>query len=128
MATWTDVQKHLRKSYRLAVDEQNLIALDFETTAGRAQRILVSSFDALGKSWVLFRSRVCERSQLEPEDALRRNAGFAVGFLALAEDHYEVAYTCQLETLDLAELEVPLDALSVTADELEKELTGKDRW
>lgn len=128
MATWTDVQKHLRGKYRLSADEPNLVAIDFETTQGRAQRILVSSFDALGKSWVLFRSRVCEESELDPVDALRRNAGFAVGFLALAEGHYEVVYTAQLGTLDINELEVPLDALTVTADELEKELTGRDRW
>lgn len=128
MATWQDVQNLLKSRYVLAEDRQNLMALDFECQNGRAQRILVSPFGALGKNWILFRSRVCERSLLEPEEALRRNAGFAVGFLALSEDFYEIVYTTQLETLDVDELEIPLRALSDTADELERELTGVDRW
>lgn len=128
MASWNDVRKHLRTRFRLAVDEPNLVAVDFECAAGRAQRVLVSAFEALGKGWVLFRSRVCEQARLDPVEALRRNAGFAVGFLSLAEGHYEVCYTAQLDTLDIDELELPLLALSDTADALERELTGVDRW
>lgn len=128
MATWTNVQSHLRSKYKLYLDEPNLIALDFECEDGRAQRVLVSTFDAMGKSWILFRSRVCELQRLEPEEALRRNAGFAVGFLALSEDHYEIVYTTQLNTLDIDELELPLHALTDTADQLERELTGTDLW
>jgi len=128
VATWQDVQNLLKNRYVLAEDRQNLMALDFECDGGRVQRILVSPFTALGKSWILFRSRVCERSRLDPAEALRRNSGFAVGFLALADDFYEIVYTTLLETLDVDELAIPLRALSDTADALERELTGTDRW
>lgn len=128
MITWDEVRSYLKQNYRIAIDEPNLLALDFECKDGRAQRILVSSFEAMHKAWVLFRSRVCERSRLDPIEALRRNSGFAVGFLALSEDHYEIVYTAQLNTLDIEELEVPLHALTETADQLERELTGADRW
>jgi len=130
MATWADVQNHLRTKYgrHIGADNPNLIALDFECSGGRAQRILISTFEAVSKGWILFRSRVCERSLLDPEEALRRNSGFAVGFLALAEDHYELVYTTQLDTLDLDELELPLHVLTDTADQMERELTGSDRW
>ena len=128
MATWADIQDHLRSKYTLCVDKEDLIGLDFECPDGRAQRILVSTFTALNKSWVLFRSRVCERSRLDPEEALRNNAGFAVGFLALSEGFYELVYTAQLETLDIDELELPLHALTDTADQLEKKYTGTDQW
>ncbi len=128
MATWNDVQNHVRGKYKIAQEDPNLIALDFECTDGRAQRILISSFEAMGKTWVLFRSRVCEISRLDPREALRRNASFAVGFLAISEDFYELVYTTQLNTLDIDELELPLHGLTDTADELERELTGTDRW
>ncbi len=128
MATWGEIQNHIRGKYRLAVEEPNMLALDFECDDGRAQRILISSFEAMGKNWILFRSRVCELSRLDPEEALRRNASFAVGFLALSENHYEIIYTAQLNTLDIDELELPLHSLSDTADQLERELTGTDRW
>ena len=128
MATWSDVQTYLRQRYILAEDTPQLVALDFECTGGRAQRILISAFSALGKHWLLLRSRVCERHLLDPEEALRRNAVFAVGYLALSEGFYEVVYTVQLDTLEIDELEIPLKALTDTADELELELTGMDRW
>jgi hypothetical protein len=128
VATWTDVQNHLRGRYVFAEEQPNLIALDFECQGGRAQRILISAFSALNKKWLLFRSRVCERSRLDPEEALRRNSIFAVGYLALSEGFYEIVYTEQLDTLDIDELEIPLRALSDTADDLERELTGTDRW
>ncbi len=128
MASWSDVQNHLRSRYVLTEDQPNLIALDFECAGGRSQKILISAFAALNKHWVLFRSRVCERDRLDPEEALRRNSVFAVGFLALADNFYEIVYTTQLETLDIDELEIPLRVLTDTADELERELTGMDRW
>ena len=128
MATWSDVQNHLRSRYALAEDRPDLVALKFECAGARAQLIQVSSFSALGRGWVLFRSRVCEQSRMDPVEALRRNSRFAVGFLALTDGYYEIAYTAQLETLDIDELEIPLRVLSDTADELERELTGTDQW
>lgn len=130
MATWAEVQHHLRKKYasQISADNPNLMALDFPCSGQRAQRILLSTFEAVGKGWVLFRSRVCERARIDPEEALRRNAGFAVGFLAISEDHYELVYTAQLNTLDLDELELPLHVITDTADQLEREFTGGDNW
>lgn len=130
MKTWADVQSHLGTKYaeHISVVNPNLLALDFPCSGGRAQRILISTFEAMGKGWVLFRSRVCERSRIDPEEALRRNSGFAVGFLAIAEDFYELVYTTQLNTLDLDELELPIHVLTDTADQLEREFTGGDRW
>jgi hypothetical protein len=128
MTTWDDVLAHLRSTYRLTVDEPGKVVLDFECDEERAQRIVVSTFEAMGKGWVLFRSRVCELSRLDPVEALRRNSTFAVGFLAISDEHYEICYTSQLDTLDIDELELPLHALTDTADTLERELTGTDRW
>jgi hypothetical protein len=128
MATWESVRDHLRQKYPISVDKEKLIALDFVCADNRAQRILVSVFEAMGRQWVLFRSRVCEQSLLDPIEALKRNSGFAVGFLAVSEGHYEIVYTAQLNTLDPDELELPLHALTDTADKLERELTGTDRW
>ena len=128
MATWEDVKSHLRSKFRISSEEHNMISLDFEVAGSRVQRILISSFEAMGKGWLLYRSRVCERARLEPEDALRRNSSFAVGFLALAEGFYELVYTAQMNTLDIDELEIPLFALTETADQLERELTGTDQW
>ena len=128
MATWEDVKKHLRSKFRIASEDRNLVALDFEVAGGRVQRIVISNFEAMGKGWLLYRSRVCERARLDPEEALRRNSSFAVGFLALTEGFYELDYTAQIDTLDIDELEIPLFALTETADQLERELTGTDQW
>jgi hypothetical protein len=130
MATWADVQSHMRSNYHLAADEPAWLSLDFQFENKRLQRIVLSTFEALGKHWVCFRSRICRRDQMEPEEACRRTAGFAVGAIGLSgegtEAWYEMIYSAQLESLDPDELELPLHVICDTADRLEDEFTKGD--
>lgn len=128
MATWEDVKTHLRTKFQIMQEDRSYVVLNFSLSQNRTQRIVINSFEAMNKRWLLFRSRVCERARLDPEEALRRNSSFAVGFLALSEGFYEVVYTVQLDTLEVDELLIPIYALVDTADQLERELTGGDAW
>ena len=130
MASWADVQTHMRANYKLVADEPTWMSLDFRFPNGRLQRIILTTFEALGKHWIGFRSRICKRSQMDPEVAVLKNGNFAVGFIGLsgegADAFYEFVYTTVLETLDPDELELPLHVVTRTADELEAELTKED--
>lgn len=128
MATWDDVKQHLRSKFQIMQEDRSFVVLNFALNQNRAQRIVISAFEAMNKRWLLFRSRICERARLDPEEALRRNSSFAVGFLALSEGFYEVVYTVQMDTLEIDELEIPIFAIVDTADQLERELTGGDTW
>ncbi len=130
MATWADVQAHMRSNYHLAADEPQWLSLDFQFENKRLQRIVLSTFEALGKHWVCFRSRICRKDQMSPEAACRKTAGFAVGAIGLVgegdQSWYEMIYATQLESLDPDELELPLHVICRTADEIEAEVTKED--
>jgi hypothetical protein len=128
VVTWDDVKKHLRGKFQIMQEDHAYVVLNFALHQNRSQRIVISSFEAMNHRWLLYRSRICERARLDPEEALRRNSSFAVGFLALSEGFYEVVYTLQMDTLEVDELEIPIYALVDTADQLERELTGSDTW
>ena len=122
MPTWGEIQEYARSKYKLADDEADWFAVIFDYEDGRTQKIAVSRFDAFEKEWVEFSSSVCKGSQMPASVALRRNADFVVGSLALDEDgDYTLMYSAPLETLDPDEFEIPLHAIARTADELEHE-------
>ena len=127
MTTWGEVQAHVREHYELLSDNPHSFSLWFEYETGRRQQITVRRFAAFDIDWVEFRSAVCPRSKLDPEQAVRRNETLACGALALDEsDTYVLLYTAPLPTLDREELDMPLYVIAGTADHLEHELTGDD--
>ncbi|MBI2895363.1 MAG: hypothetical protein HYY06_17545 [Deltaproteobacteria bacterium] len=130
MATWAEVQNHMRSTYTLAADQPEWLSLDFQFENKRLQRIILSTFQALGKNWVSFRSRICRREQMDPEVAVRKTGNFAVGAIGLIGEgdnaYYEMIYSTMLETLDPEELELPLHVICRTADEIEAEITHED--
>lgn len=128
MPTWSEIQEYARSKYELSEDNENSFKLIFEYQNDRLQAVIVSRFEAMNREWVDFASACCKREELEPEQALQRNFGFAVGALCLDDDVYVVRYSVQLDTMDMEEFELPLHVVARTADKLEQEITGKDEF
>ncbi|MDH5492451.1 MAG: hypothetical protein OEY14_10905 [Myxococcales bacterium] len=126
MPTWAELQEYAREKYELAEDEPERFRLVFEYETGRRQAILVTRFEAMGRAWIDFASACCRRDQMDPLDALRRNFEMALGAICLSGDIYLVRHSALLETMDLAEFELPLHVIARTADELERELARSD--
>ncbi len=105
-----------------------MFKLVFEYPNKRLQAVIVSRFEAMGREWCDFSSAVCRVDEMPMDVALRKNYSFAVGALCLDDDVYVVRYTVQLDSMDLQELEVPLHVVASTADELELEYGGGDRY
>lgn len=130
MPTWEEIQQYARSKYTLAQDEENFFSLVFGFDDGRSQKIWVRHFEAMDSHWLEFRSVVCKGAEMNPRVALRKNADFVVGSLALdSDDDYVLIHNAPLETMDLEEFERPLHALSFSADRLEKEYAeDNDAW
>lgn len=130
MPSWTDIQQHARSNYKLQKDEEEFFGLGFQYEDSRTQMIYVKRFSFEDSDWVEFRSVVCTGSQMEPKVALEWNEKFAVGALALDSDgDYVIVHRAPLATMQLDEFELPLHAISSTADQLEKTYaSGSDRW
>jgi len=128
MPTFEEVREYAQGRYQLSDDGPERFSLVFEYETGRMQKVVVSRFEAMDREWCDFASACCNREQLEPEAAVRRNWDFAVGALALQDDTYVVRYSIPLATMNLAEFELPLHVVARTADGLERELTGGDKF
>lgn len=119
------------------IDEDGDFRLEFALEDDRSQLVWISSKTAsyevleVRDVWsVAFRSR----EPLSAEVAnlvLRRNGEMILGAWQVRKwgDDYVLAYAAQVAAnADAASLESAAEAVVVTADELEKELTGKDEF
>jgi hypothetical protein len=126
MPTWSEVKEHARSKYEIADEKADSFKLVFEYQNKRYQAIIVSRFSALDREWCDFSSACCRADQMPPDEALKRNFGFAVGGLCVDGEVYVFRYAVQLGTMDMNEFEVPLHVVASTADKLEQEFGGGD--
>ncbi len=130
MPTWPEIQQHARHTYSLQQDEEDFFSLVFRYDDDRTQKIWVRHFSAMDAEWLEFRSVVCRGTELRPEVALRKNADFVIGALALdKDDDYVLVHNAPLATMDLDEFERPLHAIAYSADRLERRFAAdNDKW
>ena len=119
MATWTELKQFLYNNYKIDNDSGDVIRMLFDTGNGRSQFISVHNFDPL----VTFSAPFGKVSDINPATVLKSALPFGV---AQVNDFYTMIHTSWIATLDELEVHAPIDALVTRADELEKELTGKD--
>ncbi len=127
MPSWVEIKEYARSKYTLENDDEDGFSLIFDEGEGRSQRVIVTRFTAFERDWIEFRSYVCKEADLNLRVALRKNADFAVGALALDDEgDFYLTYSAPLDTMDPDEFELPLNVLASTADEIEKEHAGDD--
>ena len=119
MANWTQLKQFLYNNYKIDNDSGDSLRMLFNTGNGRSQFISVHNFDPL----VTFSAPFGRVSDIKPEIVLQSALPFGV---AQVNDFYTMIHTSWIATLDELEVHAPIDALVTRADQLEKELTGKD--
>jgi len=120
--TWTDIKDHARSSYKLAEEHDHSFKVVFEYSGGRLQAVIVSHYQAMGRSWVDFSSACCRGERMDPEAALQQSFNLAVGSLCLDGDVYVVRHTVMVDQLELANLELSMHAVARAADQIEQSL------
>jgi hypothetical protein len=120
--TWTDIKDHARSSYKLADEHDHSFKVVFAYPGNRLQAVIVSHYQALGRSWIDFSSACCRADRLDPQAALRQSFNLAVGSLCLDGDVYVVRHTVMVEHLDLSDLEVLMHNVARAADQIEQSL------
>lgn len=122
MPTWTDIKNHARSSYKLAEEYDHSFKLVFEYPGGRLQAVIVSHYEAIGRSWVDLSSACCRVDRMDPQAALQQSFNLAVGSLCLDGDVYVVRHTLTIDHLQLADLEISMHAVARAADQIEASL------
>lgn len=127
MADWNALRHYIKANYKVARDDLSTIQLVFDLGNGRSQAVLVSEISDSG--WAEVSTAVCDGSQIDPRNALIRNARMRVGGLALVDGGPVIfRHSFPLATLDPSEFEEPLHIAAQFGDQLERELAGSDHF
>jgi hypothetical protein len=132
------VEKLLKEAeLNYTIDEDGDFRLEFALDDDRSQLVWISSKTAsyevleIRDVWsVAFRSKEPLSAELANK-ALRKNGEMILGAWQIKRwgEEYVLAYAAQVAAnTDAASLESAAEAVVVSADELEKELTGKDEF
>ena len=126
--TWSQVQKHMRATYKLADDTPDMISMVWTYEEGRTQKILVRRYKAAEREMVEFKSAFARREDVEPEALLRDNASLPLATTALSGDVYLVVYNALLTGLSDDVVDFLLSRVAAVADRLEEKHAGADRF
>ncbi len=120
MATWQEVKSFVKSNYKDASESPDggHVTMTLAFTDGRSQFVAVH---AAGNKWIQFLSMVGEKSDINVERLFEESHVFGVTTI---DDSYWLVHNQLLETVDGAEINAALLALSECADEVEKALTG----
>ena len=131
MATWTDLKAYIHNTYKVADEREDLIKLIFEEEGLRSQLVLVRYVQHAGTNidWIQIESPFGELGQLDLPAVLQAVGNTLVGGIALFDGRYVTfRHSAPLADLSIAEFEMPLHLVTVTADQLEKQFTGGDKF
>lgn len=126
MASWADVQTHMRNSYKLQEDTPNMLSMVWRYDDGRSQKIIVRRYTAFEREMVEFKSAFGRKGDATAEELLRKNSEMPLATIAMARDVYMVVYNALIASLDLADLDFYLSRIAGVADTLEEQSSGGD--
>lgn len=133
MANWEQLKKFVHDNYVVSNDVGGGLKLEFIGDDNRTQLMFITYFSLNNGSegWVTLESPVGKVSEVDLTRALAGAGGVVCGGLALWDadpDFVMMKHALPLENLDANELVRPMQLLAISADRLEKELTGEDRF
>jgi hypothetical protein len=128
MATWSDVQTHVRGRYRLQNDtpQHFIIAWQVDDRSGKAplmgsepvvQGVHCQPLHAGEQSLLVLRAEVGSERAMSPLQALQHSARLVLGAVVLTGNHYVLRYTLPLGALAGDKLDALDHALQYLARE-----------
>jgi hypothetical protein len=130
MATWSDLVGYVRANYRVAEEKPNMLQMVFDTGNLRSQLVFLWRQTLMGgeEEWVQIESPFAKVGSVDLQRALEEVGGVVCGGAAIDSGHLLIRHAVPLGNLNINEFERPLHLVTTTADHLERELDGSDRY
>lgn len=136
MATWSEVQKHVRARYVLQSDTPQHFILAWQVDDVRppafdgdlhvtTQDIHCQPLPAGDRTFLVMRAEVCSEHSLNPRAALQQSSRLVAGALVLSGNHYVLRYTVPLSTLSIDDFDYLLTYLVREAAALHQKVTQR---
>jgi hypothetical protein len=127
MASWNAVKDFLKKNYTNVQDNDTSVSFTVGWNDGRSQLViaLVQTNNA-GEEWLSLNSPVGAISTAKLNAALESIGEYICGGLVKIGEKHFVRHAAPMADLSEQELLAPLNNITTTADEIEKEFVGGD--
>lgn len=127
MATsWSDVQGHMRATYKLVDDEPDMMSLVWDYEGKRYQKVVLRRYRWSDRDMLEVKSAFAHKGNLDPAAMLEASGRLPLGTVALSGDVYLVVYNAILGTLGLDDVDFLLKKIAGAADNLEEKFLGRD--
>ena len=127
--TWAEVKRLLRKEYKVATEENDFLAFDFDVDNNRSQRVCVERVETKeGIQWIMVYSCVGLIDNSEINEVLKMIGEYAFGGLVQRNDKHFVSYSLLLDTASESNLLSPINTIAQLADEIEEKYIGGDQY
>jgi hypothetical protein len=128
MATWREVQQHMRGTYRLQDDQPEMMSMVWAYDDDRSQKIIVRRYKAAKRDMVEFKSAFARKGDVDAETMLENNSKLPLATVALSGDVYLVVYNALLDNLVLVDFDFMLSRVAAVADTLEEKYVRRDEF
>jgi hypothetical protein len=130
MATWNDFTAYVKANFKVQKDDGNVLVLTFDVGEGRSQIVVIQRAALMNgaEEWAVLNSPVGPAAKVDLAKALAKVGNMVVGGLAMEGDIVVLKHPIPLTNLDTNEFMRPLHLLLGSADDLEEELVGGDRF
>lgn len=130
MATWDSVKTYVISNYKTSELDGGELKIIFELADLRSQVVIVdwagpSESEA---SWVDFHSPIGTLEEVDLRRAVELSSRYVGGAISTIAGLATVRISVPLTNLDRNEIDDPMRVACLSADALEKELTGKDTY
>jgi hypothetical protein len=117
MPTWEQLRGELRAKLPLNVDEPGCMSVVwlYPDETREQQLVKLEPGTVQGEPWLVLAADVFEQTRLDPERALRRNAGMATGAFVLLGERYFIRHAVPMATLVWSDLERAMQQIAVEA-------------
>lgn len=122
---WSDVKAFARRTWTLSEEGEDYVALTM-TWSGtpRTQHVEIALYPYDNEDWMVLRSTVCRREQMDAQEALVKNGGQPFALLSVADDVIDLTYTIPIRGLAPERLERLVELIAEDADNMEEIYTG----
>ena len=130
MSDWNELRTYIKKNYKIAAEEDNMLKLVFDLGDDRSQMVFLWHQTLMDgeEEWVQIESPIGKIKDTPFVPLMREVAGTVCGGVGAASDYVTFRHSVPLENLDMNEFERPLRLIVTTADRLENKLVGGDAF
>jgi len=127
MATWKQVEDYVRANFRIQQEHGDILTMRFEVVGGRTQLVSVRpAVSGEGEEWIDIISPVGEQDRIDVVRAAEIAETYLCGGVITEGGLVFVRHSAPIVNWEPEELEHPLSAVLLAADEMEKKLLGVD--